>query len=162
MRTRGRHARLAATAPAVTGLPAIAASYERIDAFLGNLRDRCEAVGDAGERNRVAREQQLNDHAWFVPAWGQLETEIDDACRNAIQPDKSHREWRYRRAWSLFETARGAIGQANINAKEVQFFLLPVPPVSNAATRKWSEWRSPSWQSLSQDLMMLFQHSRTP
>lgn len=63
------------------GLPAIAASYERVDAFLGNLRDSCEASDDVDERDRVAREQELNDQAWFVLAWGQLETEIDDACR---------------------------------------------------------------------------------
>ena len=29
----------------------------------------------------------------------------------------------------LFESARGAIGQANINAKELKSFLLPVPPL---------------------------------
>jgi restriction endonuclease S subunit len=29
----------------------------------------------------------------------------------------------------LFETARGAIGQANINAKEVKAFRIPVPPL---------------------------------
>ncbi|MCY4243595.1 MAG: hypothetical protein OXD36_17890 [Rhodobacter sp.] len=94
---------MAATAPAVKGLPAIAASYERTDAFLGNLRDSCEAAGNAGERDRVARERELNDQAWFVLAWGQLETEIDDACRDAIQSGKSHREWRYRRVWGMFD-----------------------------------------------------------
>jgi type I restriction enzyme, S subunit len=29
----------------------------------------------------------------------------------------------------LFETARGAIGQANINSKELMAFALPVPPL---------------------------------
>jgi len=30
----------------------------------------------------------------------------------------------------LFETARGAIGQANINAKELRAFRIPVPPIA--------------------------------
>ena len=61
-------------------LQAIAASYERIDGFLGDLRDACDVAGEAGERDRVAREQELNDQAWFVLAWGQLETDIDKEC----------------------------------------------------------------------------------
>ena len=86
----------------MSGLQAIAASYERIDGFLGDLRDTCDAAGEAGERDRVAREQELNDQAWFVLAWGQLETDIDDACRDAIHHAQSHEDWRYRRAWSLY------------------------------------------------------------
>jgi type I restriction enzyme S subunit len=30
----------------------------------------------------------------------------------------------------LFETARGAIGQANINSKELKSFAVPVPPMA--------------------------------
>ena len=85
----------------MSDLQAIAASHERIDGFPGDLRDGHDAAGGAGERDRVAREQELNDQAWFVLAWGQLETEIDDACRDAIRHAQSHEDWRYRRAWSL-------------------------------------------------------------
>ena len=83
-------------------LQAIAASYERIDRFLGDLRDSCDAGGEHDERDRVARERELDDQAWFVLAWGQLETDIDDACRAAIRHGQSHEDWRYRRAWSLY------------------------------------------------------------
>ena len=86
----------------MSDLQAIAASYERIDSFLGDLRDSCDAAGEADERDRVAREQELNDQAWFVLAWGQLETDIDDACRDAIRHAQSHADWRYHRAWSLY------------------------------------------------------------
>ena len=86
----------------MSDLRAIAASCERIDSFLGDLRDSCEAAGRADERDRVAREQALNDQAWFVLAWGQLETDIDDACRDAIRHGQSHEDWRNRRAWSLY------------------------------------------------------------
>ena len=60
---RVRHARLADSVPGVSDLHAIAESYERIDSFLGDLRDSCDA---ADERDRVAREQELNDQAYFV------------------------------------------------------------------------------------------------
>ena len=47
----------------MSDLQAIAESYERIDSFLGDLRDSCDAAGEADERERVAREQELNDQA---------------------------------------------------------------------------------------------------
>ena len=86
----------------MSDLHAIAASYERIDRFLGDLRDSCDAAGEDDKRDRVARERELNDQAWFVLAWGQLETDIDDACRAAIRHAQSQKDWRYRRAWSLY------------------------------------------------------------
>ena len=89
----------------MSDLQAIAATYERIDRFLGDLRDDCDAAGEDDERDRVAREQELNDQAWFVLAWGQLETDIDNACRDAIRLAQSHEDWRYRRAWSLYNPA---------------------------------------------------------
>ena len=93
---------MAETNPSVSDLQAIVASYERIDRFLGELRDSCDGAGEDDERDRVARERELNDQAWFVLAWGQLETDIDDACRAAIRHAQSHEDWRYRRAWSLY------------------------------------------------------------
>ena len=86
----------------MSDLQAIAASYERLDRFLGDLRDSRDAAGEDDERDRVARERELNDQAWFVLAWGQLETDIDDACRAAIRHAQSQEDWRYRRAWSLY------------------------------------------------------------
>ena len=86
----------------MSDLQAIAASYERIDRLLGDLRDSCETTGGADGRDRIARERELNDQAWFVLAWGQLETDIDDACREAIRHGRLHEDWRYRRAWSLY------------------------------------------------------------
>ena len=86
----------------MSNLHAIAVSYERIDRVLENLCDGRDATCEADERDRVAREREFNDQAWFVLAWGQLETEIDDACRAAIRHGRSHDDWRYRRAWSLY------------------------------------------------------------
>ncbi len=86
----------------MSGLLAIAGSYERIDGFLKDLRMRHDAAGETGERDRVAREQEINDQAYFVLAWGQLEADIDEACRDAIRHGQAHGGWRERRAWSLY------------------------------------------------------------
>ncbi len=50
----------------------------------------------------VDQEQSINDQAYFVLAWGQLEADIDEACRDAIRAGQSDEDWRYRRAWSLY------------------------------------------------------------
>ncbi len=51
------------THPAVSDLQFIVASYERIDRFLGNLRDSRAAAGENEERGRFAREREFNDQA---------------------------------------------------------------------------------------------------
>ena len=85
-------------------LEAIAASFLQVDNSLEDLRDRHHAAGEAEERDRVARQQRLNEQAYFVLAWGQLEAEVGGACRNAIRLGKSHEDWRQRRAWSLYDS----------------------------------------------------------
>ena len=85
----------------MSDIEAIAALYQQVDNLLENLRDQAE--GDQ-ERNRIAYQQKLNEQACFVLAWGQLEAEKDKACRNAIRLGKSHEEWQYRRAWSLYDS----------------------------------------------------------
>ena len=56
------------------------------------MREQHDAAGEADERDRVARQQKLNEQACFVLAWGQLEADIDDACRDAIRLGKSHED----------------------------------------------------------------------
>ena len=84
----------------MSDLRAIAASYERIDGFLEDLHEQHDAAGEIDEHDRVARERD-NDQAYFVLVWGQLETDIDNACRDAIRHTQSHGDWRYRRAWAI-------------------------------------------------------------
>ena len=45
----------------MSDLRAIAASYERIDGILEELRERHDSAGETDESDRVAREQELND-----------------------------------------------------------------------------------------------------
>ena len=73
-----------------------------IDGFLEDLRERHDLAGEFEVRDRVALQQEINDQAYFVLARGQLETDLDDACRDAIHNGKSHADWRIRRAWSLY------------------------------------------------------------
>ena len=87
----------------MSDLEAIAALYQQLDNSLEDLREQHDAAGEAGERDRVARQQRLNEQAWFVLAWGQLEAEIGEACREAIRLGQSQDEWRHRRAWSLYD-----------------------------------------------------------
>lgn len=80
-------------------LQAIAAVYQQLDNFLESLRAALDA-GDEGI-DRLVQRQRINDQAYFVLAWGQLETEVDHACRKAIRRGQAHQDWRHRRAWSL-------------------------------------------------------------
>ena len=76
----------------MSDLEAIAALFQQVDNSLEGLRERHDAAGEADERDRVARRQRLNEQAYFVLAWGQLEADIDDACRDAIRFGKSHED----------------------------------------------------------------------
>ena len=87
----------------MTDLEAIADLFQQVDNSLEDLREQHDAAGKADERDRVARQQRLNEQACFVLAWGQLEADIDDACRDAIRLGKSHQDWRHRRAWSVYD-----------------------------------------------------------
>ncbi len=79
-------------------LPAIAALYTEVDNFLDSLRDAASrAPGDA-----IEQKLRINDQAYFVLAWGQLESAIDDACRRAIDKGRNQRDWRQRRSLSLY------------------------------------------------------------
>ena len=87
----------------MTDLDAIAALYQQVDTSLEDLREQHDTAGEADARDRVARQQRLNEQAYFVLAWGQLEADIDDACRDAIRLGKAHEEWRHRRVWNVYD-----------------------------------------------------------
>ena len=87
----------------MTDLEAIAVLFQQIDNSLENLREQHDAAGKVDDSDRVARQQILNEQARFVLAWGQLEADIDDACRAAIKLGKSNRDWRQKRAWIMYD-----------------------------------------------------------
>ena len=83
-------------------LQAIADVYERVDLHLRSLHDTEDGAGDEPDAGSADRERSINDQAYYVLAWGQLEADIEEACRDAIRDGQSHEDWRHRRAWSLY------------------------------------------------------------
>ena len=66
------------------------------------LRDKAVADGATTQRERIEHKQRINDQAYFVLAWGQLEADIVDACRSTIRHAQTHGDWRDRRAWTQY------------------------------------------------------------
>ena len=87
----------------MSDLPAIAALYEQVDNHFDDLRDDFDEADDEAGRERVEQEQRINDQAYFVLAWGQLEADVGDACERAIRHGQSYGDWRHRRPWSLYD-----------------------------------------------------------
>ncbi len=84
-------------------LQQIAALYEEIDKSFED--ERLKAIGDADEplRQRIEQKQLLSDQAYFVLCWGQLESEIDDACRATIRRRQSNSNWDMRRGFDFYD-----------------------------------------------------------
>ena len=80
-------------------LPAIAALYTELDNYLETLRNHATRGGGS---DVIEHKLRVNDQAYFVLAWGQLESAIDDACRRAIRRGRDQQEWRLRRPWALY------------------------------------------------------------
>lgn len=75
------------------------AHYDTIDTFLD---DQLAASEDAVVRDRIEKMQRVNDQAYFVLFWGQLEALVDDTCREAIRKRFDNPDWTKRRAWDLY------------------------------------------------------------
>lgn len=83
-------------------LPHIRAVYLQIDSDFEGQRTEAAAVSDDDAVNKIEGKQRINDQAYFVLAWGQLETEIDRNCRAAIRNRVASGNWQIRRAWDLY------------------------------------------------------------
>jgi hypothetical protein len=86
----------------VRDLSFIQAVYREIYAELERQRSTARANGDENAVNRIELKQRINDQAYFVLCWGQLETAIDDKCRAAIRKKRSSGNWSVRRGWDLY------------------------------------------------------------
>ena len=74
------------------------ALYSKLDGML----DAALAGASGLEADRIRGDQALNDQAYFVLCWGQLEFTIDQACRDVIRRRRSHSDWQIRRGWDLY------------------------------------------------------------
>ena len=77
------------------------AAYDQLDTHLEELRGAADA--DEEVRDRIAERQRINDQAYFVLAWGQFESSVENACREAIRRGQAQRDWKSSRAWSLYD-----------------------------------------------------------
>jgi hypothetical protein len=83
-------------------LPAIVALYNELDLVLEGQRAEADSTGNTVRAQLIEAKQVLNDQAYFVLCWGQLEAVIDIKCREAIRRRKSQPLWENRRAWDLY------------------------------------------------------------
>lgn len=84
-------------------MPQIAALYEEIDESLEEKRQKALALSNRAEAQRIEDKQILNDQAFFLLCWGQLEAELDEACRNAIRRRRADSNWEMRRGFDFYE-----------------------------------------------------------
>ena len=87
----------------MTDLQTIATIYEEIDNALESLRGAESTVDKDSESDPITRKQQINDQAYFVLAWGQLEADVVETCRETIRKAQQDSDWRVRRAWDLYD-----------------------------------------------------------
>jgi hypothetical protein len=76
--------------------------YLQVDSQLEDARTKAVNAQDAAAVLQIEHKQRVNDQAYFVLCWGQLETEIDQKCRSAIRSRKSSGNWAVRRSWDLY------------------------------------------------------------
>jgi hypothetical protein len=86
----------------VKDLPAINAAYNRIDGALEQERVNAIAGGKPLVTNRIGDIQRINDQAYFVLCWGQIELAVNEACRAAIRHRRDSPQRHVRRAWDLY------------------------------------------------------------
>lgn len=87
----------------MNSLPQIVALYEEVDRGFDSDRQAALTSGDQVEARRIQQKQLLNDQAYFVLCWGQLEAEIDDACRATIARRQADQSWEMRRGFDFYD-----------------------------------------------------------
>jgi hypothetical protein len=83
-------------------LDKIVAAYSSVDAGLEAQRDEARRRGDSKRVTRIEQKQLINDHAYFVLCFGQLEAAVDDACRTTIRSRSADADWGRRRGWDIY------------------------------------------------------------
>lgn len=85
--------------------PAILAAYNISDGHFEQLIEKANRSASPARAQKATEAQILNDQAYFILLWGQLESEIDDRCRAEISKRQQDASWSIRRAWDLYNPA---------------------------------------------------------
>lgn len=84
-------------------LPAIEATYTELATRLDRKLDAAREQGDGAAVAWAEKQQLINDSAYFILVWGQLEVRIDEVCEAAVRQRRDSDDWSLRRAWDAFD-----------------------------------------------------------
>lgn len=84
-------------------LAAIEAVDSELASDLDQALERAVLAGDGPAMTRIERKQRINDSAYFILAWGQLEAEINRAAEAAVRTRRASIRWEDRRAWDAHD-----------------------------------------------------------
>lgn len=84
-------------------LAVIEALYLEFATELDARLDRANQSGDATAILRIEEKQRVNDSAYFILAWGQIEAEINRMAEQAVRRHRSSTVWTERRAWDAHD-----------------------------------------------------------
>ncbi len=84
-------------------LPAIEAVYMELATYLARKRDDARQQANQAAVDQIENQRLINDSAYFILVWGQLEAKINDVCEKAIRKRRSSVDWPSRRAWDIHD-----------------------------------------------------------
>ncbi len=84
-------------------LPAIESVYSELASSFERAGADAAIAGDGIEAGRIERKQRINDSAYFILAWGQLEAEINRVATAAVRTRRADIRWEVRRAWDAHD-----------------------------------------------------------
>src|SRR4051794_9116535 len=77
----------------------IATTWQTLDAALEEERVEAQNSGDTRKEARISDRQRVNDHAYFVLCFGQLESHIRTQVATLIRDRQNRNTWAERRGW---------------------------------------------------------------
>jgi hypothetical protein len=90
----------------------IVAIWEVLDASLEQERVEAENAKDAKRAERILDRQRINDHAYFLLCFAQLETHIRKGAETLVNNRRDRTEWSERRSWETYNPGRLRFDQA--------------------------------------------------
>ncbi len=78
-------------------VPQIRAAYSETDSYLLNQLNIAPNSSNVSRQNNLQDFRRLNDNAYFVVLWGQLENEINAKFAAMISSGQAHPDWKERR-----------------------------------------------------------------
>ena len=83
-------------------LPEIEAAYTRVADQFDSWIDEAQRDGNSSAVEGLERKQRINDAAYLLLVWGQLEIRVNELCTSAIGRRLSDAKWETRRAWDAY------------------------------------------------------------